>query len=56
MLVFGALKKWCLASTDIRNAFILAPIKDEEEDDGTVYGLFPPKVFQMVSVPHCNLS
>ena len=55
MLVFGALKKWCLASTDIRNAFILAPIKDEEEDDdGTVYGLFPPKVFQMVSVPHCN--
>ena len=55
MLVLGSFKGWSLASTDIRNAFILAPIKDEEEDDdGTVYGLFPPRVFQMVSVPNCN--
>ena len=55
MLVLAALRKWALASTDIRNAFILAPIKDEEEDDDvTVYGLFPPKVFQMVSVPSCH--
>ena len=44
MLVLAALRGWHLASTDIRNAFILAPIKDEEEeeDDGTVYCLFPP--------------
>ena len=54
MLVLGALRGWRLASTDIRNAFILAPIKEEEEDDdGTVYGLFPPRVFQMVLVPYC---
>eukprot|EP00439_Symbiodinium_sp_Y106_P067652 s1025_g11.t1 len=50
MLVLAALRGWCLASTDRRNAFILAPIKDDEEDDdGTVYGLFPPRVFQMVT-------
>ena len=55
MLVLAAHKGWCLASTDIRNAFILAPIKDEEEDDDdTVYGLFPPRVFQMVAVPSCH--
>ncbi|CAE7778026.1 unnamed protein product [Symbiodinium sp. CCMP2592] len=54
MLVFAAFKGWRLASTDIRNAFILAPIKEEEEeDDGTVYGLFPPRVFQLVAVPYC---
>ncbi|CAE7733563.1 unnamed protein product [Symbiodinium sp. CCMP2592] len=54
MLVLAAFRGWRLASTDIRNAFILAPIKDEEDDDdGTVYGLFPPKVFQMVLVPYC---
>ena len=54
MLVLAALRGWCLASTDRRNAFILAPIKDDEEDDdGTVYGLFPPRVFQMVTVPYC---
>ncbi|CAE7621651.1 unnamed protein product [Symbiodinium sp. CCMP2592] len=54
MLVFAALKRWHFASTDIRNAFILAPIKEEEEeDDGTVYGLFPPRVFQLVAVPYC---
>ena len=54
MLVLAAAKGWYIASTDIRNAFILAPIKeDEEEDDGIVYGLFPPRVFQLVVVPYC---
>ena len=54
MLVLAAHRGWKLASTDIRNAFILAPIKEEdEEDDGTVYALFPPKVFQLVVVPYC---
>ncbi|CAE7463061.1 GIP, partial [Symbiodinium necroappetens] len=54
MLVLAAAKGWSIASTDIRNAFILAPIKeDEEDDDDTVYGLFPPRIFQMVVVPYC---
>ena len=53
MLVFGMLKNWCFASTDIRNAFILAPIKDEEdEDQSEVYALTPPKVFQLARVPY----
>ncbi|CAE6951085.1 GIP, partial [Symbiodinium sp. CCMP2592] len=33
MLVLAAFRGWRLASTDIRNAFILAPIRDEEDDD-----------------------
>ena len=54
MLVLAARRGWKLASTDIRNAFILAPIKEEdEEDDGIIYALFPPKVFQLVVVPYC---
>ncbi|CAE7297817.1 unnamed protein product, partial [Symbiodinium sp. KB8] len=54
MLVLAAAKGWYIASTDIRNAFILAPIKEEEEeDDGIVYALFPPRVFQLVVVPYC---
>ncbi|CAE7288644.1 GIP, partial [Symbiodinium sp. KB8] len=53
MLVFGMLRNWCFASTDIRNAFILAPIKDEEdEDQSEVYALMPPKVFQLARVPY----
>ncbi|CAE7799184.1 GIP, partial [Symbiodinium necroappetens] len=51
MLVLCAVKGWRLASTDIRNAFILAPIKDEEDDvSEEVYGLMPPKVFQLAQV------
>ncbi|CAE7278448.1 GIP, partial [Symbiodinium microadriaticum] len=54
MLVLAASKGWQVASTDIRNAFILAPIKDDgDDDDDTVYGLFPPRVFQLVCVPCC---
>ncbi|CAE7279098.1 GIP [Symbiodinium microadriaticum] len=54
MLVLAAAKGWSIASTDIRNAFILAPIKEEDEDDDdTVYGLFPPRIFQRVVVPYC---
>ena len=54
MLVLAAAKGWSIASTDIRNAFILAPIKEEDEDDDdTVYGLFPPRIFQLVVVPYC---
>ncbi|CAE7275724.1 GIP, partial [Symbiodinium microadriaticum] len=53
MLVFGMLRNWCFASTDIRSAFILAPIKDEEdEDQSEVYALMPPKVFQLARVPY----
>ena len=54
MLVLAAAKGWSIASTDIRNAFILAPTKEEDEDDDdTVYGLFPPRIFQLVVVPYC---
>ena len=58
MLVLAAHKGWCLASTDIRNAFILAPIKDEEEDDDdTVYGLFSSKgVFRWWAVSQLSIS
>ncbi|CAE7442809.1 GIP, partial [Symbiodinium necroappetens] len=52
MLVHTAAFGWLVASTDIRNAFILAPIKEEEEDDDTTYALYPPKVFQLARVEY----
>ena len=51
MLVWCAAKGWSLASTDIRNAFILAPIQEEEDEEEAVYALYPPKVFQLAEVP-----
>ena len=53
-LAHGAAKGWPFASTDIRNAVILAPIKDEEEPDeeDVVRGLFPPKVFRLADVQY----
>ena len=47
-----AAKGWLIASTDIRNAFILAPIKDEEDDEDEVYALYAPKVFQLARVQY----
>ena len=52
MLVHTAAYGWLVASTDIRNAFILAPIKEEDEDDDTSYALYPPKVFQLAKVEY----
>ncbi|CAE7787763.1 unnamed protein product [Symbiodinium sp. KB8] len=52
MLVHCAAKGWLIASTDIRNAFILAPIKDEEDDEDEVYALYAPKVFQLARVQY----
>ena len=52
MLVHCAALKWSLASTDIRNAFILAPISEEDDEDDTVYGLYPPKVLQLAKVQY----
>ena len=52
MLVHCAALKWSLASTDIRNAFILAPILEEDDEDDTVYGLYPPKVLQLARVQY----
>ncbi|CAE7357932.1 GIP, partial [Symbiodinium sp. KB8] len=52
MLVHCAALKWSLASTDIRNAFILAPIMEEDDEDDTVYGLYPPKVLQLAKVQY----
>ena len=51
MLVRGAALGWSLASTDIRNAFILAPIQEEDDEEEMVYALYPPKVFQLAEVP-----
>ncbi|CAE7291385.1 GIP, partial [Symbiodinium microadriaticum] len=52
MLVHTAAFGWLVASTDIRNAFILAPIKEDEDDDDTTYALYPPKVFQLAKVEY----
>ncbi|CAE7537271.1 unnamed protein product, partial [Symbiodinium necroappetens] len=52
MLVHAAAYGWMVASTDIRNAFILAPIKEEDEDDDATYALYPPKVFQLAKVEY----
>ncbi|CAE7212252.1 unnamed protein product [Symbiodinium microadriaticum] len=52
MLVHTAAYGWLVASTDTRNAFILAPIKEEDEDDDTTYALYPPKVFQLAKVEY----
>ncbi|OLQ09932.1 Copia protein [Symbiodinium microadriaticum] len=52
MLVHCAGKRWLIACTDIRNAFILAPIKDEDDDEEEVYALYPPKVFQLARVQY----
>ena len=52
MLVHCAAMGWLIASTDIRNAFILAPIKDEDDDEEEVYALYPPKVFQLAKVQY----
>ncbi|CAE7496785.1 GIP, partial [Symbiodinium necroappetens] len=52
MLVHTAAYGWLVASTDIRNAFILAPIKEEDEDDDASYALYPPKVFQLAKVEY----
>ena len=54
MLVRCAALQWSIASTDIRNAFILAPIHEEEETDEAVYALYPPKVFQLANVQHAR--
>ena len=50
MLVRCAAEGWDIASTDIRNAFILAPIQEEDDSEDTVYALYPPKVFQLAKV------
>ncbi|CAE7432980.1 GIP [Symbiodinium microadriaticum] len=52
MLVHTAAYGWMVASTDIRNAFILAPIKEEDEDDDATYALYPPKVFHLAKVEY----
>ncbi|CAE7035047.1 unnamed protein product [Symbiodinium sp. CCMP2592] len=52
MLVHCAAVAWCLASTDIRNAFILAPIQEEDDEEEDVYALYPPKVFQLAKVQY----
>ncbi|CAE7314814.1 GIP, partial [Symbiodinium sp. CCMP2592] len=52
MLVHCAALGWCLASTDIRNAFILAPIQEEDDEEEAVYALYPPKVFQLAKVQY----
>ena len=54
MLARCAALKWSLASTDIRNAFILAPIQEEEDEEETVYALYPPKVFQLAQVQYAS--
>ena len=46
MLVRCAAEGWHIASTDIRNVFILAPIPEED----VVYALDPPKAFQLAKV------
>ena len=51
MLVHCAALKWSLAATDIRNAFILAPILEEDDEDDTVYGLYPRRA---CSLPGCS--
>ena len=50
MLARCATLGWSLASTDIRNAFILAPINEEDDETEAVYALYPPKVFQLAQV------
>ena len=52
MLAHCAAMGWCLASTDIRNAFILAPIQEEDEPEEEIYALYPPKVFQLAKVQY----
>ena len=54
MLARCAALKWSLASTDTRNAFILAPIQEEEDEEETVYALYPPKVFQLAQVQYAS--
>ncbi|CAE7381230.1 GIP [Symbiodinium natans] len=43
----GGSRPWKAAGTDIRNAFILAPMDDGE----VVHCLYPPKVFQAAEIP-----
>ena len=50
MLAHCASRGWSVASTDIRNAFILAPIQEEDDEEEVVYALYPPKVFQLAQV------
>ena len=50
MLVRCAAEGWHIASTDIRNVFILAPIQEEDDMEDVVYALYPPKVFQLAKV------
>ena len=38
----------------IRNAFILAPIKEENDEEEAIYALYPPKVFQLVKVQNAT--
>ena len=52
MLAHCAAMGWCLASTDIRNAFILAPIQEEDEPEEEIYALYPPKVLQLAKVQY----
>ena len=52
MLAHCAAMGWWLASTDIRNAFILAPIQEEDEPEEEIYALYPPKVFQLAKVQY----
>ncbi|CAE7397602.1 GIP [Symbiodinium sp. CCMP2592] len=52
MLVRCAVLGWFIASTDIRNAFILAPIQEEDEEEDTVYALYAPKVLVLAKVEY----
>ena len=54
MLVRCAVLGWSLASTDIRKAFILAPIQEEDDEEEAVYALYPPKVFQLAEVQYSS--
>ena len=54
MLAQCAALRWHLASTDIRNAFILAPIKEEDDEEEAVYAVYPPKVFQLAEVQNAQ--